>query len=90
MWQILPLKSLCENVLSRLDKLFKGCNIKPTAFEDNTGCIYTDKSKNNYPSAKHIATHVHFFRYHIYDKYTNPHGFIILEIFIPSFTQKIH
>ena len=79
MRQLLPLKSLCEEVLAHLDKSFVGCKIKSTCFEDNMGCIHTAQSKKISPRTKHIATHVHFFRSHIFDKDTNPTGDIVLK-----------
>ena len=66
-------------MLGHLDKDFEGAKIKSTAFEDNMGCIHTAKSKKISPRTKHIATHVHFFRSHIYDKDTNPDGDVFLE-----------
>ena len=79
MRHILPLKDICEYVISHLNKQFKGLKINSATFEYNMGCIYTNKSKNISPGTKHIETHVHFFRDHIYDKDKNPHGDIILE-----------
>ena len=90
MWQLLPLKSLCEDVLAHMDKLFEGWNINSTDFEDNMGCIYNAKSKNIYPGTKHIDTHVNLFRDNICDKDTNPHGNTILIKCITRFIQKIH
>ena len=54
------------------------------------GCIHTDNDNDISPKTKHISTHVHFFRDHIYDKDTNAHGDIMLEFLTPGFTQKIH
>ena len=71
-------------------KLYKGCNTKPNAFEENTGWIYTDKYKDIYHRTKHIATQVQLFRDNIYNKYTNTHGGIILEKLIPRLIQKVH
>jgi hypothetical protein len=79
MRQLLPSKRLCQDVLEHLDQTFKGTKIKSTAFEDNMGCIYTAKSKRISPRTKHIATHVHFFRSHIYDENNNPTGDVHLE-----------
>ena len=86
MRQLLPLKALCEDVLEHLDKSFKGCKIKSTAFEDNQGCIQTAKSKKISPRTKHIATHVHFFRSHIYDEHENPLG----DIYLEKIDTKVH
>ena len=89
MINLLHLKATCEEILAHLDKRFKGCNINYVAFEDNMVCIYTGKPNKIPPITKHIATHINFFRDHIYDKNTNPVGDIILEKWLPRFTQKI-
>lgn len=79
MRQFLPSKRLCEEVLEHLDTEFKGAKMKSTAFEDNMGCIHTAKSRKISARTKHIATHVHFFRSHVYDENNNPDGDINLE-----------
>ena len=73
-----------------MDKKLNIWNIKSTNFEDNMGWIYTDKFENTFPRTKHITTHVNLFRAHIYGKYTNIHGDIILEKMIPRFIHQVH
>ena len=88
MRQIIPLKALCEDVLEHLDKRFKGCKIKSATFVDNMGYIYTDNSKNISPGTKHIVTHVHLFRYHIYEKDTNHYGKMIRVVLCQGLTRR--
>ena len=79
MRQLLPSKRLCEEVLEHLDADFKGAKMQSTTFEDNMGCIHTAKSRKISARTKHIATHVHFFRSHVYDENNNPDGDVKLE-----------
>ena len=72
MRQILLLKYPCEDVLAHLDNRLKVFKIKYTYFEDDMGCIHTDKSNNISPITNYIYMHVNFFRYRICNKYTNP------------------
>ena len=76
---LLLLKALCEDIISHLYKHVKGWKTNSHAVEENISCIYTDKSKNISPGTKHIAIHINFFKNHIYEKYSNLHGDIILE-----------
>ena len=87
--QLLPLKYVHLDILSQMDKIFKGWKIKSTTFEDNILCINTDKYKNIPPRNNQIYTKIHFFRYHIYEKYTKTQVEIILGKLTPRSTQKI-
>ena len=81
MRHLLELKYPREYVLEHLDKHVKVLNIKSTTLKTmwDTPILIIMR---RFPLGPNTSTTTFiFFRYHIYDKYTNPHG---------NITQKKH
>ena len=67
MRELLPTRSLLEEVVSKLDlKLQDGSTtVKSTVFEDNNGALSMATAPRHSPRPKHIAVKYHFFKSHI-------------------------